>query len=102
MKTTKTLISFTLILIITLTLVRTLPVSASSSEPSVEWQKTYRGVSGDSLVQASDGGFVIATTVADDSSGTQNELLKTDDAGNIVWNVSIGGPAVSSHVVLSS
>jgi len=93
MKTADAVTSFALILIITFTLVNTLPVCAASPEPLVEWQKTYGGISGDSLVQAADGGYVIAATLAG-----QLRLMKTDAAGNIVWNVSIGYSSISNIV----
>jgi hypothetical protein len=93
MKTADAVTSFALILIITFTIVSTLPFCAASSEPLVEWQKTYGGTSGDAIVQASDGGYVIAATFVG-----EQRLIKTDVAGNIVWNVSIGYSSISNIV----
>ncbi len=91
MKTADAVTSFALILVITFALLSTLPVCAASSEPLVEWQKTYGGISGDSLVQAADGGYVIAATFAGES-----RLIKTDASGNVLWNVSIGSSSISN------
>jgi hypothetical protein len=93
MKKANVLTSFAIILIITFTLVNTLPVRAASQEPLVEWQKTYGGISGDSLVQAADGGYVIAATFAG-----EQRLIKTDASGNVAWNVSIGYSSISNIV----
>jgi hypothetical protein len=93
MKTTDAVTSFTLILIITFTFVYTLPVCDASPEQLIEWQKTYGGTSGDALVQAEDGGYVIAATFAG-----EQRLIKADAAGNIVWNVSIGYSSISNIV----
>ena len=93
MKTADAVTSFALILIITFALVNALPVCVASPEPLVEWQKIYGGISGDSLVQAADGGYVIAVTF----SGEQR-LIKTDATGNIVWNESIGYSSISNIV----
>jgi hypothetical protein len=57
----------------------------------VEWQKTYGGISGDSLLQAADGGYVIVATFVGES-----RLIKTDASGNVVWNVSIGSSSISN------
>ena len=93
MKKADAITSFVLILIITFTFVNTPNVRAASPEPLVEWQKTYGGISGDSLVQSADGGYVIATTF-----DKEQRLIKTDSVGNIVWNVSIGYSSISNIV----
>lgn len=59
----------------------------------VEWQRTYGGTSGDPIVQVPYGGYVIAATFAG-----EQRLIKTDSAGNIAWNVSIGYSLISNIV----
>ncbi len=77
--------SLTILLVLSLVL----PSIAVSQASSIEWEKTYSGISGDSLVQTFDGGFAIAATV----SG-QDEVLRVDKDGNVLWNITIGASAI--------
>ncbi len=56
----------------------------------IEWQQTYGQGTGNSLVQTSDGGFVVAATKAADD-GNMSWLLKTDADGNLLWNREFDG-----------
>ena len=56
------------------------------------WSKTYGGVSGDSVVQTSDGGFAIAgMTLPVGANGNEVYLVKTDSVGNMLWSKTYGG-----------
>ena len=69
--------------------------SATSTVLFIDWNKTYGGVSGDealSVVQTNDGGYAIAgRTTSFGASSSDFWLVKTDPAGNIVWNQIYGG-----------
>jgi hypothetical protein len=61
----------------------------------VLWNKTYGGASDDvawSLVQANEGGYVLAGYTESFGAGSRDAwLVETDSAGNEVWNRTYGG-----------
>jgi hypothetical protein len=60
----------------------------TDSVGNIQWNKTYGGDTGWSLIQAIDGGYAIAGI-----SGGKVLLLKTDPIGNAQWNKTFeGGP----------
>jgi predicted secreted protein len=63
--------------------------------PPVEWNKTYGGVANDdaySVVQTSDGGYVVAgSTDSFGAGGYDFWLVKADSDGNMLWNQTYGG-----------
>ena len=67
----------------------------SSGPPEKEWNQTYGNASADiaySLVQAVDGGFVMAGQTLSFGAGmTDFYLVKTDASGDMVWNRTYGG-----------
>jgi hypothetical protein len=66
----------------------------SDAEGNVLWEKTFGGSGydeGRALLQASDGGFVIAGVTESRDNGSDIYLLKTDAAGNAVWERTYGG-----------
>lgn len=68
---------------------------------ALTWQKTYGGTLDDigtSIRETSDGGFIMigySTSADGDVSNSKGEydawVVKTDNSGNIVWEVSLGG-----------
>ncbi len=96
MNKTKLVRDLSLVLIITLLLLNAVPVNASSA-PSVEWQNTYGGVSGNSIVQSADGGFVLAVTF--NGNSTADGVLKINAKGDALWNATTNEPAVSNNFV---
>jgi len=62
---------------------------------NVEWTKTYGGEKWDqasSLIETSDGGFALAGITNSYGSGDYDFwILKTDRAGNLLWNQTFGG-----------
>ena len=62
---------------------------------NMQWNKTYGGYGQDvaySVVQASDGGYALAGYTASFGAGSFDcYLVKTDGAGNMLWNQSYGG-----------
>jgi hypothetical protein len=67
----------------------------TDSYGNVEWNRTYSGGSGEairSILQTSDGGFIMAgETWSYGASNNNFWLLKTDFAGNPQWNRTYGG-----------
>jgi hypothetical protein len=61
----------------------------------MEWSKTYGGAEADyaySLVQTDDGGYAIAGSTESYGAGARDFwLVKTDSAGNVLWNRKYGG-----------
>jgi hypothetical protein len=68
-------------------------VTTSFGTPPVQWQQFLPGVSGNAVIQTSDGGFlalgVNASVTNTDSGPTFTNqtpiLVRTDSAGNVVW-----------------
>jgi predicted secreted protein len=67
----------------------------TDSDGNMEWNKTYGGEGYDygfSVTQASDGGYAIFGTTESFGAGGQDfYLVKTDAAGNMMWNMTYGG-----------
>jgi hypothetical protein len=65
------------------------------SNGSQEWQRTFAGPGdqmGNSVLQAADGGYLIAGTTSSYGSGEYDFwLIKTDPAGKMEWNRTYGG-----------
>lgn len=72
---------------------------------NLQWNKTY-GVASEynsvySLVEAEDGGFVMAGTTSYQSHGDLDGwLVKTDSMGNLEWEKSIGGAGLDYGISL--
>lgn len=66
-----------------------------SATGTLQWTKTYGGVNDDeaySLVQTSDGNTVVAGSSSSYGAGGLDAfLIKTDEAGNLLWAKSYGG-----------
>jgi predicted secreted protein len=62
---------------------------------NAQWNKTYGGTTDDyanDLVQTSDGGYVLTgETGSFGAGGGDSWLVKTDSAGNMMWNKTYGG-----------
>jgi len=72
-------------------------VSILSEAPPTQWNKTYGGTDRDrpsALVQASDGGYVMAGSTYSYGAGSADAwLLKTNAYGNMEWSKTYGGPS---------
>jgi hypothetical protein len=66
----------------------------TDSSGNLEWNQTYGGVDQDiawSLIQTSDGGFVLAGETLSFGAGDHDFwLVKTDSSGNMEWNQTFG------------
>ncbi len=64
---------------------------------NMQWNRTYGGIGNDallSIVQISEGGYVMAGWTNSSGAGNNDAwLIKTDSFGNIVWNRTYGGSA---------
>jgi uncharacterized delta-60 repeat protein len=64
---------------------------------NVVWSKTIWGIYGDgahSIIQSSDGGYIVAgSTETFGAGGWDIYLVKLDSSGNVQWTKTIGGPA---------
>jgi hypothetical protein len=62
----------------------------------VDWRKTYGGAQDEgarSVIQASDGGYILAGyTKSYGAGGLDMYLVKVDSEGNLLWNRTYGGP----------
>jgi hypothetical protein len=59
--------------------------------PPIEWNKTYAGIAGDSVVQTFDEGYALAGFTADSYGCADLLLIKTDSKGNMEWSKTYGG-----------
>jgi hypothetical protein len=75
-------------------------VVKTDSPGNQQWLETFAGASGDSeansIIQTSDGGYVLAGETAYASGGTVAWLVKTDSSGNMTWNRTYGGVAAAT------
>jgi hypothetical protein len=73
----------------------TVSLSSPTPIPAKQWDKTFGGAGDDSsysIIQASDGGFVIAgSTTSYGAGGTDAWLIKTDSNGIKLWDKTFGG-----------
>jgi hypothetical protein len=72
------LISF--LLLLGLSLLLPTCVECALKTPSIEWQQSFNGSLGYSVVQTEDGGYTITGL-----NGTHSILIKTDSTGNLLW-----------------
>jgi hypothetical protein len=64
------------------------------SDGSLSWEKkfgTLEAESGRSVIQTSDGGYLIAGSMTDDYGKSDVLLIRTDSEGNEIWNKNYGG-----------
>jgi hypothetical protein len=81
-------------------------VNVYSQDPTIQWQNTIGGSRHDyfySVQQTTDGGYILGGMSQSDISGDKTEnnigilgtndywIVKTDSAGNIQWQNTIGG-----------
>ena len=73
----------------------------TDSTGNVQWSKPFGSSIGsseaNSIIQTSDGGYVLAGNIAygsGNSAGNDVWLVKTDTSGNMIWNRTYGGVAV--------
>jgi hypothetical protein len=72
------------------------------SSGKTQWSKTYGGPWDDvasSVVQTSDGGYVLAGSCSFAAGVHGSWLVKTDSAGNHLWNKTYGGGSASSVIL---
>ena len=76
-------------------------LAKTGSVGNLQWSKTFESSIGssevNSIIQTSDGSFVLACNIAygsGNSAGSDVWLVKTDSSGNMMWNKTYGGVGV--------
>ena len=70
---------------------------AAPDAPSVEWNKTFNGIHGNSVIQTADGGYAIVGY-----ADSQADLVKTTSSGDTQWQKSYGTEVVGGSASLVS
>ena len=107
MKRKASILTFTATLLVLFLIVASAPSLNAAYEPPGVWDKTYGPIEGHSLMQASDGGYVIAGDegVWHRSRGPGSFtnitflLIKTDSSGQIQWRKNYGRGSAQSAVL---
>jgi hypothetical protein len=77
-------------------------VVKTDASGNLSWSKAYGGYAMDhaySVIQSSDGGYVIAGLTESFGAGGQKAyLVKTDGSGNLLWNRTFGGTGQSPEI----
>jgi hypothetical protein len=99
---TKKIVSLTLALIMVVS-ASTLLVASAETPPTLAWVKHYGGEGGSdyaqSVIQTSDGGYLaVGESYA---YGSVGYVVKTDIAGNMVWNKTYGSGCINTAIQLS-
>ena len=66
----------------------------TDSRGNEQWNKTFGGINDDSaysVLQTSDGGYILAGSTTDDAFDKDYWLVKTDSSGDEQWNKTFGG-----------
>jgi hypothetical protein len=96
MKRKASVLTFTVVLVVLLLLVASVPsLKADTGEPQLLWEKTYGAVVGNAVVQTSDGGYAVAGYSAVPSIGGSYAnrtflLVKTEAVGTLQWRKTYG------------
>ncbi|MGD0995289.1 MAG: hypothetical protein ABR909_07175 [Candidatus Bathyarchaeia archaeon] len=89
MKTTKKASLIVILFLLNVCIISsTSPAKALTQAPPIEWQRTFSGDVGYSILQTSDGGYAITGI-----NGSSSLLIRTDSDGNLLWvkDYEIGG-----------
>lgn len=77
---------------------------ASAEVPAEQWNRSFGGNNEDNawcVQQTSDGGYLITTTISNQSNSYNLWLIKTDEHGQEQWNKTLGGPIDNSAISIS-
>ena len=97
----KAVVLITVLLIMLLLITVFLCIKTVTEAPQIQWEQTYTPLSGYSLAQTGDGGYIIAGCTP--SKGTRASpddalLIKTDPDGNEMWQKRFGGNEIQSGI----
>lgn len=80
-------------------------LSKFDSSGNLSWSKTWGGSAddyGQSLIQTSDGSYVVASITSSYGAGGWDMLLtKLDSSGNMIWNKTWGGPGTDESMEIN-
>jgi hypothetical protein len=113
LRTQKNLVAFATVVLVIFAIVSSASTINSAEASPVQWQQSLKGAVGRSVIQTSDGGYLILGADRSTGYGTASDLplvgltfllIRADDLGNVLWekDLRIGGSDTNFNCFIST